>query len=496
MNEINAKRLRRISAASGAPFRGILLALLVQEGSLSGPALAAPPRPPNIVVIISDDQAYSDFGFMGNSKVKTPHLDRMAALSAQYPNGYVTTSVCRPSLATLLTGLYPHQHGIHFNHPPPGAEWLYHFDTKEYAALRDVSAHLIRSVPTLPRLLSQAGYRTLQTGKYWERSFEDAGFTDGLTRGRPHPSEGSLGLKPYHGNGDAGLKIGRETMVPIFDFIDENEQSPFFIWFAPYLPHVPHNPPERLRDEYEGISGLGENQLLYYASCTWFDETVGQLVGYIEHKGIADQTLFIFVSDNGFALDEFGTMDRRSKLSPYETGIRTPILLRWDGVIEPAIHPRICSSIDIAPTALEAAGFLRPANDLPGISLLPSARGERPLPDRAAFGEIYPGDATDYGIPSQFIAYRWLRSGDFKLIVPHAHDGLPWSEYELGTALYHLPDDPGEQNNLAHQESYRNVVLELTRTLDAWWMPGDDSGVAKPSKEAIRSRWKGAMTPD
>jgi len=82
-------------------------------------SLSAAERP-SVVMIISDDQTYSDFGFMGHEHVQTPHLDRLAAGSARYPNGYVPSSVCRPSLVTLLTGLYPHQHGVHFNHPPPG----------------------------------------------------------------------------------------------------------------------------------------------------------------------------------------------------------------------------------------------------------------------------------------------------------------------------------------------------------------------------------------
>ncbi len=476
-------------------FTAVMFAVLAQFGFPACPLSAAAPRPPNIVLIISDDHGYTDFGFMGNAEVQTPNLDRLAAMSAQYPNGYVTSSICRPSLASILTGLYPHHHGIHYNHPPPGAPWLYHFDFDEYTALRDVASHLIRSVPTIPGLLSRAGYRSLQTGKFWERSFRDAGFTDGLTHGRPHPIEDHLGLKPYHGNGDAGLKIGRSTMGPIFDFIDENEQKPFFVCYAPYLPHHPHNPPERIRARYAANTNALTHQQLYYANCTWFDETVGQLVGYIEKKGIAEQTLFIFVSDNGFSLNEYGQMDNRSKLSPYETGIRTPILLRWDGVVKPSVHPQICRSIDIAPTVLDAAGFLELAADLPGISLLPSARGERPLPDLPAFGEIYPADATDYGSPSKFIAYRWLRHGPYKLIVPHVHDELPWNEYELGTALYHVLDDPGERQNLADQEEYREVVQKLTRTLDAWWTPGDDAGVAKPSKEMIRSSWKDAMAP-
>ena len=96
---------------------------------------------PNVVMILADDQAYRDFGFMGNDLVHTPNIDRLAAESARYPNGYVPMSVCRPSLATLLTGLYPHQHGIHFNHPPPGLSVMRktmtaaQYDDRRYAEL-------------------------------------------------------------------------------------------------------------------------------------------------------------------------------------------------------------------------------------------------------------------------------------------------------------------------------------------------------------------------
>ena len=91
---------------------------------------------PNVVLILSDDQAYGDFGFMGNDQVQTPNLDRLASMSALYPNGYVPTSVCRPSLATLLTGLYPHQHGVHFNHPPPGLGRMRKLTAEGYRACR------------------------------------------------------------------------------------------------------------------------------------------------------------------------------------------------------------------------------------------------------------------------------------------------------------------------------------------------------------------------
>ncbi len=141
---------------------------------------------PNIVVILADDQSYRDFGFTGNPLVHTPQIDQLAAASARYPNGYVPMSVCRPSLATILTGLYPHQHGIHFNHPPPGLRTMQKTMTAdEYHQARATTDYLVQNVPTLPRILAQHGYACLQTGKHWEGSYQTAGFTHGMTRGLP-----------------------------------------------------------------------------------------------------------------------------------------------------------------------------------------------------------------------------------------------------------------------------------------------------------------------
>lgn len=189
---------------------------------------------PNVVLIISDDQAYTDFGFMGNSEVRTPHLDRLAARSARYVNGYVPSSVCRPSLVTLLTGLYPHQHGVYFNHPPPGNAAFNKMTKEDYVRTRDRSSYLIRAVPTLPRLLGRKGYVSFQTGKFWEGNFRNAGFTEGMTldRASDAPAFGNRKLPDgsvvAHGNGDAGLVIGRVTMKPIDDFLDKHAGQPFF----------------------------------------------------------------------------------------------------------------------------------------------------------------------------------------------------------------------------------------------------------------------------
>ncbi len=447
-------------------------------------------RPPNVVLIISDDQTWSDFGFMGNAHVQTPNLDRLAARSARYANGYVPSSVCSPSLATILTGLYPHQSGLHYNHPPPGNGGFNRMrSVEQYVAARSPSFELIRRVDTLPRLLGRhAGYRSLQTGKFWEGHYRNAGFTDGMTFFRPVPGQQFGGNRRLangqlvaHGNGDWGLKIGRETMQPIHDFINEHAKQPFFVWYAPYLPHQPHDAPPKYYELYKGNPKIPKHRIPYYASISQFDETAGKLIALIEQKGLADDTLFVFVVDNGW---EPGTKPakrrpqefdhtKRSKRAPFDFGLRTPILLRWDKRIRPHTHTGLVSSVDLAPTILSATGLAQHSKELPGRDLLPSATGQRGLDaNRAVFGEIYPGDATSLGHPERDVAYRWVRQGSLKLIVTHNQGGpRPWGGYLRGDALFNLKDDPEESVNLIGEPRYVSDVVRLRRLLDDWWTP-------------------------
>lgn len=472
--------------------RPALLTLLLVAALAAGSLLCAeetqPAARPNFILIVSDDQTYRDFGFMGNDQVRTPHLDRLAEQSACYPQGYVPTSVCRPSLMTLLTGLYPHEHGVYFNHPPPGFARLTRsaeMTKARYDELRNRAAAIIRNLPTVPRLLAEHGYRCLQTGKYWEGHWQNAGFTEGMTLGEP--SGGTLGDKRLpggelvaHGNGDRGLRIGRDTLQPIFDFLDDCKDQPFFIWYAPFLPHVPHDaPPEYFRRL--DSKGIPEHYRPYYASIAQFDDTVGRVINAIEERQLASTTVFLFVVDNGWTPDRArfraATHEwdhtQRSKRSPFEDGLRTPILVRWDGVVEPARHTELVSSIDLAPTILKAAGIDTGALDLPGIDLLASARGiDRLDPERTLFGEIYPGDATRLGAPESDIAYRWVRQGRFKLIVPHSHNGrTPWNDYLTSPSLFDVVADPEESRNLLDPSGGHAAAHFLRRQLDDWWNP-------------------------
>lgn len=450
--------------------------------------LAADSSRPNVVMIISDDQTYTDFGFMGAQSVKTPHIDRLASQSARYVNGYVPASVCRPSLATLLTGLYPHEHGIHFNHPPPGGGRLNAMSRHDYYAARGRAERLIQSVPTLPRILARAGYDCLQTGKYWEGHYRTAGFTHGMTTGEAAGVDGCWdkrlpdGSLVAHGNGDVGLTIGRTTMQPLFEFLDAHDQpgdAPFLIWYAPVLPHEPHNPPQEFLQMVHGDSSVPRHCVEYYAACAWFDQTVGRLIERIERKGLAGNTIFVFVVDNGWtpSTNEHSKypgyrVDRRSKRSPFEAGLRTPILIRWDGRVKPATHESLVSSVDVVPTILHAVGLGDQAAGMSGIDLTPSARGDEPLENRPMFGEVYPGDATALGRPAGDIAYRWVRQGDLKLIVPHGHaNKAPWGGYLTKAALFDVRRDPDEAVDLSGKSEYSAELARLRRLLDDWWSP-------------------------
>ncbi|WP_298868845.1 sulfatase-like hydrolase/transferase [uncultured Gimesia sp.] len=489
--------MQRSSSLTTIPCRRVLIlvvfciAVLVSCVTRTTHIWANATPTPNIVMIISDDQTYRDFGFMGHRIIQTPHIDRLAQQSARYVNGYLPTSVCSPSLATLLTGLYPHQSGIHYNHPPPGNGGFNKMKSRqEYEATRSKAFGLIQAVDTLPRLLSAEGYRCLQTGKFWEGHYRNAGFTAGMTIFEPVPGQTfggnrklASGILAAHGNGDWGLKIGRETMQPIYDFIrnSEKEQAPWLVWYAPYLPHKPHDSPKNYFDLYRNNKSVSKNQIAYYASCSQFDQTVGDLIQFVEKESDAKNTLFLFVIDNGWTpglrpmkYRENYHHTKSSKRSPFEDGLRSPVLIRWDGVVKPATHRSLISSIDIVPTLLHAAGQGDQTKKLSGFNLLPSAKGESALPvDRAVYGAIYPGDASSLGHPERDVAHRWIRKGNLKLITAHNQNaqGKTWNDYLREDALYNLADDPGETNNLIRHNSSAASVTELRTLLDAWWKP-------------------------
>jgi arylsulfatase A-like enzyme len=443
-------------------------------------ASAAASAPPNIVFIISDDHAWTDYGFMGHPQIETPNLDKLAARSALFTRGYVPTALCRPALATFATGLYTHQHKISGNDPA----FLPEMNAKgagkgkakakggpapepaEYAALREKLISQIDRNPTIAKLLGGQGYLSHQSGKWWEGSYQRGGFTHGMTRGFPEPGGR---------HGDDGLKIGREGMAPVFDFIDQavTARKPFFLWYAPFLPHTPHTPPPRLFEKYKRKGVSSDFVANYYGMVEWFDETCGQLIDRIEAKGLTRNTLFVYIGDNGWIQSpDAAGFAPRSKQSANEGGIRQPTLFSWPGVIQPGPRgDQLCSSIDIVPTLLAAAGAPIPKN-LPGYNLLPILKSGKPTPRDIVYGETYAHDVANIDKPEDSLVYRWVIQGKWKLLL--TYDGAVSARYatanpraELRPQLFDLSADPHENTNLAAKNPA--LVASLGAKLQQWW---------------------------
>lgn len=415
-----------------------------------------PAAPPNIVFIVGDDQAWTDYGFMGHPHIRTPQLDKLASQSLVYTRGYVPTSLCRASLATMITGLFPHQHKITSNDPPlpVGKNSEQANKDPQYLQQRQQMLKLFEQSPTLPRLLAEKGYVSLQTGKWWEgNACRCGGFTEGMTHG--NPTKGGR-------HGDEGLTIGRKGLQPVFDFIDQRQKdkTPFFVWYAPMMPHLPHNPPERLLSHYQDKS-KSLHVAKYWAMCEWFDETIGDLLKHLDDRHLAENTIVVYLHDNGWIQEEEGNnFAAKSKRSPYDGGVRTPILIRWPGKVIPGKLEALAHSIDLAPTVLHAAG-ITPSKSMPGINLL---NAEEVKKRQAVFGEIFEHNAIDVTSPEANLQYRWVVDGKWKLIVPNLVR-VPKDHVEL----YDILADPKEEKDVSLQ--HQDIVESLTKKLDQWW-PG------------------------
>ncbi len=444
-----------------AQHRSVTSLIVIMYLLLNSVSMAETSQRPNIVLIISDDQSWTDYGFMGHETIQTPHLDKLATQGAMFRRGYVPTALCRPSLMTLACGYYAHQNLTTGNDPATTDANRRHATSAGKTDHELLISHVDR-VATLPKMLGKLGYLSHQSGKWWEGSFRRGGFTHGMTRG--YPEEGGR-------HGDDGLKIGREDMEPVFNFIDTAvaQEKPFFIWYAPFLPHTPHNPPPRLLKKYQA-EGRTEPVAEYYAMCEWFDETCGQLLGRLDEKGLRDNTLVVYVTDNGWIQLPSNSRKyaRRSKRSPYEGGIRTPIMFRWPGVIGLAERPELCSSIDIVPTILGAAGAEIPAN-LPGLNLLPALRSNKTIERDTIFGEAFAHDIADIETPEASLIFRWVIEGDWKLLL--TYDGrlgrMIYPPTTSAPQLFNLKADPYEKDNLAAKEPAR--VMRLSKKIESWW---------------------------
>lgn len=444
-------------------FFSLVLLVAALTGCL-GTAQAA--ERPNVLLIISDDHAWADYSFMGHPHIQTPNLDRLAAQSLVFERGYSPVPLCRPSLVSIVTGLYPHQHGVTGNDPnlpDPKVNAMAARGNPAYARYYNTIIENFRQRPNFVRNLVSNGYLALETGKWWEGDpIKTAGFTHAMTQGEAKGSR----------HGDVGLDIGRKGMEPIYSFLKEAGGKPWLVWYAPMLPHAPHNPPEDLLQKYLKVAPSAP-VAHYWANVEWFDRTCGELLDHLDKSGQRANTIVIYTTDNGWIQHPARTNQfaPRSKLTPYEGGVRTPIMISWPGRVTPRRDKtHLASNVDLWPTLATLLQQPAPAG-LPGINLTdPLAVAKR----ATIFGEQYAHNIADVDAPTRSLEHRFVINGWWKLIVP-----APGAATNARPELYDLQKDPWEQNNLAAKESRR--VRTLRQQLDQWWSPPVFQAQATPA---------------
>jgi arylsulfatase A-like enzyme len=477
-----------------------LLATLAPAGLARTPVPALA-RPPNLILILADDLGQRDLGCYGSSFYETPYLDRLAAEGLRFTDAYAAAPVCSPTRSALMTGQSPARtrnsdffgatNGFRDGIPPD-----YHAerDARFPAGRAWQRDRILWPAPYLERLASEhttlaealreSGYATLHAGKWHlgpEGSWpEDHGFEvnrGGWTQGGPYG--GKQFFSPYENprlaNGPDGEHIADRLAEECARFIDSHSDRPFFInlWF--YDVHIPLMAKPALVAKYEakrrrlglqplfgkeppGEVRLNQDHAVYAAMIETMDSAVGRVLRSLDERGLRENTLIIFTSDNGGLSTEQGLPTsnrpwRAGKGWLYEGGLRVPLIARWPSVVKPGtLTAAPTTSADLYPTLLAAAGLPpRPAQHLDGRSLLPILRGDGSAGDRPLFWH-YPHYGNQGGTPGAAI-----RRGDWKLI-EFFEDGR--------IELYDLRSDPEERTNRATREPSRADALG--RELRAW----------------------------
>lgn len=444
-----------------------------------------PDGPPNIVLIIADDLGWPYLGFLGDENVLTPNMDIIGRGGRVFEVGHATSNHCRPTLQSLITGLYPVQYERRVSKI---TESILETETtpSDVSTQRELNLYrrqietsAISQFTTLPRLLSKSGYVSHQSGKWWEQSYEHAGFTHGMTKSWNWRDAVELGDRWFFTYmGGRGNEIGRETMTPVTEFIQENAEQPFFVWFAPALPHTPLNSPDKFYKYYQDRSDLSESAKLYYANITWFDWTVGKILDVLREEHLMDNTLIVYINDNGWEQPAdveyadnhvtFANGGPRGKGSFFETGFRTPIIFYWKGKISSARDiDTLASAIDVVPTILDYVG-VDTNEPLPGYSLRPLIEGDALDIDRDYFvGKMTQHRAgTDFrGNPSDFTDDHMgaALTGYYRRDMRWHFVWLPQSQE---TALYDLDNDPRQLNDVTNL--YNNLVNQFKEDINNW----------------------------
>jgi arylsulfatase A len=424
-------------------------------------ACAAELKPPNFVFILVDDLGWADVGCFGSRFYQTPNIDRLASQGMRFTDAYAAGAVCSPTRASIMTGKYPAR--LHLTDWIPGegnapAHLLRVPDWRQFLPLEEI---------TIPKALKSAGYVSASIGKWHlggpKYYAEHQGFdlnVAGSDTGQPAsyfwPYEGKShtvpGLKP---GGHDGEYLTDRLTDAAEDFLAQNRDRPFFLYFAHYAVHTPLQAKPQVVERYKTKPAVdGQKNPVYAAMIESVDESVGRILRKLESLGLAERTIVVFMSDNGglWPQSTSNAPLRAGKGYPYEGGIREPLIIKWPGITRPgASCPAAVSSIDFFPTILDIAGVKAPAA-VDGCSLVPLLRQAGPLQREALFWH-YP----HYWGGDRVRPFGAVRSGDWKLIEFYE---------DMRVELFNLKDDLGEAKSLAAAQ--RGKADELRAMLHRW----------------------------
>lgn len=409
---------------------------------------AEPQAKPNIIMVLADDLGFADVGFNDSKGIKTPNIDSLAASGVRFTSFYVQP-MCTPTRAAFLTGRYPMRYGLQSFVITPGQHYGLPTDER-----------------TIAQALKEVDYKTYALGK-WHLGHSDKGYWP-QNRGFDYFYGSTIGNVDYFTKEKAGVVDWQRNGVQLEEkgyFTDlitkdavriieqSSDKQPFFIYMAHLAVHSPYQAPQKYIDRYKHISD--KYRRIYSAMTASLDDSVGEVIAALERKGLRDNTLIIFMSDNGGIAEFDATMAkvrgekpspadnspfRGSKASLYEGAVRSAAAINWPGKIQPSVVSETVHVVDLLPTLVGLAGG--------------KVQTDKPIDGKDIWPVITQGKASPHkNILINAELHRGaVRQGDWKLI---KYASLPSS-----VELYDLAEDPSEKNNIAEQHSEKVHELE------------------------------------
>jgi len=416
---------------------------------------------PNVLLIITDDQGYGDFSIHGNAHLQTPHIDKLGRDGVRFDRFYVN-SFCAPTRAALLTGRWPLRTSVH------GV-------THNKEAMKP-------SEITLAEALGKNGYRTACIGK-WHNG-EQFPFTP-----EGQGFEHVFGFNNGHWNNyfDATLLRGTQpepTKGYITDvltddamaFITAKQKEPFFCYLAYNAPHSPYQVPDRYFDKFKA-KGFEDNVAAFYGMCENIDDNVGRLLAHLETLKLAENTLVLFLTDNGgtAGVKTYNAGMRGGKTSMHEGGTRVPLFIRWPAAKwTPHVVKEITAHIDLFPTIMDLCDLEISDSKLDGVSLKSLLQNSGNWPERTLFTHNPIDETNKYPGAVRTQRHRLVReikgSGGGSKAKANDASATPWQLYDMET-------DPGEEKDIASE--HPELVRELAARYDAWFTDISSEGLRR-----------------